>query len=138
MAASNLVCFWRQCKCATCRAVCSRCRSSIPFDLVDGCGTTECDRWDPLSWEQYKEGLGWTGPASAVTEMDFVKARYDIRGPEFDTLYQEGVIKAVQGQLEFDTMVLFARLRQLRCDAHEHSLKKACEQYIREGEEGWN
>lgn len=134
MAASNLVCVWRQCKCATCRAVCSRCRSNIPFDVVDGCGTTECARWDPLSWEQYKEGLGWTGLASAVTEMDFVKARYGVTGPEFDKLYQEGVIKEIHGHLEFDTMVLHARVRQLRGDPKLYNLKESCTNFMQEGE----
>lgn len=138
MAASNLICFWKQCKCATCRSVCSRCKSSVPFDVTDGCGTVECDRWNPLTWEQYKAGLGWTGDASAITEMDFIKARYGIRGTEFDRLYQEGVIKSVQGHFKFDTMMLFARLRQLRIDSKERSLNAIFEQYVREGDEGWD
>lgn len=134
MAASNLACFWKQCKCATCRYVCSRCRSSIPFELADGCGSTECDRWNPLTWEQYKSDLGWTGPASTVTEMDFIKARYGIMGTEFDRLYQESIIKDVNGHLEFDTMVLFAELRRLR-GVRPQSLKDACKEMLGEENE---
>jgi len=114
MAASNLACFWKCCKCATCRAVCSKCQSAIPFDPTDECGITKCEKWEPLTWEQYQEGLGWTGPAYSVTEMDFLKALHGITGPEFDTLYQEGVIRPKGNGFEFDQMVLFARFRELR------------------------